>query len=72
LSSLAVVKSRVVYLSGAGYMGCPEKRPLNGYSNSSSRYKDLKTRAKDVLPNINGTPKSHPPSSDGMVPSAAA
>jgi len=30
---LAPVKSRMVYLSGAGwFLGCPEKRPLNGCS----------------------------------------
>jgi len=35
-SSLAPVKSRMVYLSGAGLPRCPRKRPLNGYSSSSS------------------------------------
>ena len=35
-SSLAPVISRMVYLSGASYPGCPEKRPLNRCSSSSS------------------------------------
>ena len=34
-SSLAPVKSRMVYLSGAAYPGCPGKRPLNGCSSST-------------------------------------
>ena len=36
-SSLAPVKSRLVYLLVPAYPGCPRKRPLNGCSGSCKR-----------------------------------
>jgi len=39
-SSLALVKSRMVYLSGASLPGCPGKKPLNRCHSSSSVVSD--------------------------------
>jgi len=48
LSSLAPVKSRMVYLSGGGLQVVLEKRPLNGCSSSSSFVINISQGSKDV------------------------